>query len=275
MKKLITILTLLLFFPNAVLATNTYSTLLVEADSQYYSVADGSQTGLDMAGDFTVEAWLKFTQLPSASKDMFLHYKAETDGEKGHYSFFEKDHATYGTDSWVVIYSAPFSEQQTGGSSGNHFITAADVGEWVHVACAIDVSAKTFYYYKNAVATSTRTTIWNTATANGGDTNGPFYVGAAYPWALKVQADYKIDELRIWNDIRTAQEIADNYDSELVGNEAGLVGYWKFENNALDETSNNNDLTNNNSATFPEDVPFGGTPPPADIPKRTGLIIFN
>ena len=37
-----------------------------------------------------------------------------------------------------------------------------------------------------------------------------------------------IDELRLWNDARTASEISSNKDSELSGNESGLVGYWKF-----------------------------------------------
>jgi len=64
---------------------------------------------------------------------------------------------------------------------------------------------------------------------------------------------------KLWSDVRTPTEISDNYDSELVGNEAGLVGYWKFSNNGLDETANDNDLTNNNVATFSSDVPFDAT----------------
>jgi hypothetical protein len=40
------------------------------------------------------------------------------------------------------------------------------------------------------------------------------------------------DELRIWNIARTPTQIHDSYNKPVVGNEAGLVGYWKF-----DETS--------------------------------------
>jgi len=40
------------------------------------------------------------------------------------------------------------------------------------------------------------------------------------------------DELRVWNVARSASEIKDNYNKPATGNEAGLVGYWKF-----DETS--------------------------------------
>jgi len=41
-------------------------------------------------------------------------------------------------------------------------------------------------------------------------------------------------------------------------NEAGLVAYYKFNDSALDETSNNNDLTLVNSPTYSTDVPFSG-----------------
>ena len=67
--------------------------------------------------------------------------------------------------------------------------------------------------------------------------------------------DGKIDDVRVWSDIRTDAEISNNYQQELIGNEAGLVGYWKLNNGLTDETSNNNDLTNNNSVTFSTDVP--------------------
>lgn len=38
-----------------------------------------------------------------------------------------------------------------------------------------------------------------------------------------------IDELRVWNVVRTAADIASTMHQSLVGNEVGLVGYWKFD----------------------------------------------
>jgi hypothetical protein len=68
-----------------------------------------------------------------------------------------------------------------------------------------------------------------------------------------------MDEVRIWNTARTAQEIMDGKDCELVGNEAGLIAYYDFSNgidggnNAglttlSDQTSNGNDGTLQNFA---------------------------
>lgn len=59
--------------------------------------------------------------------------------------------------------------------------------------------------------------------------------------------DGRIRELRVWSDIRTPAEILSNYWRALVGNEAGLVGYWRVDEGSgstLDDlTSNNNDGT--------------------------------
>jgi hypothetical protein len=56
-----------------------------------------------------------------------------------------------------------------------------------------------------------------------------------------------IDDVRIWNVARTQQQIQDNMNKELTGNEIGLIGYWKFNKGegsvAYDSTENENDGT--------------------------------
>jgi hypothetical protein len=37
------------------------------------------------------------------------------------------------------------------------------------------------------------------------------------------------DEFQVWNVARTATDIQNSYNKPLVGNETGLVGYWKFD----------------------------------------------
>ncbi|WP_146136498.1 SBBP repeat-containing protein [Aphanothece hegewaldii] len=53
----------------------------------------------------------------------------------------------------------------------------------------------------------------------------------------------QIDEVRVWNTVRTSEQIVEAYDTNLVGNEAGLVGYWNFDQNPsslVEDVSNNN-----------------------------------
>ncbi len=56
---------------------------------------------------------------------------------------------------------------------------------------------------------------WSLASYYGSDESQLNFVGT-------------MDELRIWNVVRTSQEINDNKDKELTGSEAGLVAYWNF-----------------------------------------------
>ena len=64
-----------------------------------------------------------------------------------------------------------------------------------------------------------------------------------------------LDEVRIWGDVRTQQEIEDNMNLELNLPINDLLGYWKLNetsgNTASDETGNNNDGTLINMPTNP------------------------
>jgi hypothetical protein len=53
-----------------------------------------------------------------------------------------------------------------------------------------------------------------------------------------------LDEVRVWNVVRTAAEITATMRQRLSGTEAGLVGYWRFDEpgaaNAIDSSASQN-----------------------------------
>src|SRR5262249_11570316 len=65
-----------------------------------------------------------------------------------------------------------------------------------------------------------------------------------------------IDDVRVWNTARTVSQLDANSTIELIGNEGGLVGYWKLNNNYSDITSSGHTLTAGNSPTFSTNIPF-------------------
>jgi len=48
------------------------------------------------------------------------------------------------------------------------------------------------------------------------------------------------DELRVWSVARTRDEIMTTYTKAVVGNEPGLVGYWKLQGDCHDYSGNGN-----------------------------------
>jgi len=67
-----------------------------------------------------------------------------------------------------------------------------------------------------------------------------------------------IDEVRVWNVVRSHTQLIANMKKRLVGNETGLVGYWRFDDGtgakAVDSSSKKNDATLVNGPTW---VPSG------------------
>ena len=70
--------------------------------------------------------------------------------------------------------------------------------------------------------------------------------------------DGKLDDIHIWNTALSQSEIQNYMNCPPTGGEAGLVGYWNFEegsgNTAIDQTSNGNDGSIN-GATYDTDTP--------------------
>ena len=68
-----------------------------------------------------------------------------------------------------------------------------------------------------------------------------------------------MNEVRIWSIVRSPADITSTMHQTLVGNEAGLVGYWKFDegSGATSAGKIGGDATLfNNPQWVPSDAPF-------------------
>ena len=255
MKKLFTIFCIIIgvfLIVTPALAVNTHSIDLESGSSQYLSITDAAQTGLDITGDISVEAWIK---RESIGVSMYLISKF------GNATGNWRTYALNITSDNFLEFN--YNQDGTGGGwtqeRADVAITSTD---WQHVAATADVSAKTVILYVDGSAVASTQLASNATSIH--DNAMAVHIGAADTGSASF--DGLMDEVRVWNDIRTAGEISDNYQQEISGGSAGLAGYWQVNNDLLDETANNNDLTNNNSAVFSTDVPFGAAE--AIIPDR-------
>lgn len=228
-------------------ANNSHSANLVDASTQYFSIADGSQTGLDITTDFTIECWLKASAL---GKTQSIVTKDDYGSASRSYRI-----SLLNTNKLSVTY---FQDNTTKTQLSTDAAVISSTGVWVHIAAVVDISAQTAVTYVNGASVANTVTTSNATTIQNG--TAPFAIGTTFNSGTGDGSEWDgdIDDVRVWSDIRTAQEISDNMAKELVGNEAGLVGYWKFNNDATDSTSNNNDLTAVNSPTYSTDVGFYG-----------------
>jgi len=231
--------------------TQTHSLDLERSSSQYASITDASQTGLDLSTDFTFEAWIKLEQLPSTAGGGFMILSKTKDaGVQRSYGL-----TITTADKLRVNYSS--NGNYTAGNNEVIDSTAAmfvsgNVGTWVHVAVSVDISAKTAIMYKNGLSVGTTefqsggTTIYNSTAqfeiGNDSEDNGQLYDGL-------------IKDVRVFSDIRTQGEIiADAYVENVT--DANLEGEWNFNNAYTDSSGNGNTLTASGSPTFSADIPW-------------------
>lgn len=117
---------------------------------------------------------------------------------------------------------------------------------WNHVAMVVTSTSKTIYI-NGEFFTETGSSFENYAF------DGITYLGWDNAVADRTFTG-EIDELRIWSDAKTAEQLEDNKYITLVGDESNLIGYWNFNDlstTATDITGNGFDGVINGGAYLP------------------------
>lgn len=168
----------------------------------------GANPVLKLTTNLTLEAWINPTANP-ATTPMILN-------KEGEYQLWR--HQTE-TIHYALANTSP------GWVSVNTGI-AVPTNEWTHVALTYDanVSTNQVRFYTNAVL------------AYVGEASGPIGDAASTQNDLRIGSRQAggsfwvgmIDEVRVWNGVRTATEIQSHYQRRLTGSEARLLLYLKF-----------------------------------------------
>jgi len=191
---------------------------------------------------FTYEAWIKpkkiFDQQILGYPPLYL---------------FSTDEQAEGSIS-IQISQENFCLEIKGSAEGMTFMNDSPIvyDVWQHVAVTCDVAAKKITYYYNGKEQD----IW--------DLDYPPYIPPINLTSASSRSEEgknpyagTVDEIRIWNKVRTSAEIKSSMCTELTGTESGLVAYYQFnqgvangENTTIntlnDKTSNHFDGTLHN-----------------------------
>lgn len=227
---------------------NTRSLDLEASSTQYLAITDASQTGLDITGNMTIEAWVNLESQPGTDVAYYIAAKFKGSTDNRSYYFAYQD--TSGTKRLALDVCSDGSAANN--SSGSYDVTLS-LSTWTHVTASYTAASGQVIFTVNGAAVGTATGL-KTSIFNG---TAPFTVGR-----IEDSTDYGdmlTDELRVWNTNKSSTEISSNYRRQLSGSETNLQAYWRFNNSYEDQTSNNNDLTAINSPVFSTSVPFRGT----------------
>ena len=204
----------------------------------------------------TIEAWIK----PNSWSDFdgILNYAADQGASEAGFGFI------YFATGWRFFLKTT--------SNSIDYISMAEVstpsGQWTHLAATYD-GAKVRIYRNGSAIDSTDAMgdiQWSGAPSD-------FKLGSFTKDGSTGYFDGQIDDVRIWNIVRTGVQIKASREITIDKNESGLVGYWQMDagsgGTATDSTSTGNHGIINSATWVVEDSPLNFQAPVYD----TGVIV--
>lgn len=189
------------------------------ADSEHLQILDASQTNLDLTGDLTLEGHFNL----DSTGGMSLISKWNATGNQRAYNFVADTELSLAVSSDGTEGAGQYLEFRTSNA-------AITTGSWNHYSVTLDISTETAIFYKNDTQL---TSAINSGTGLGAtlhNSTAPFRLGGRESGGIVgLRIDGKAKDVRVWQTIRTATQIAKSNSIEIDGTDTNLVGYWRLE----------------------------------------------
>lgn len=164
------------------------------------------------AQNFTMEAWARFDVNNKSQMIM-------DNGQRYMGFYYSPSSSSIGIGYFDVA----------GNQRGAGFSFVPTAGLWYHLVGTFNNTTKEMSFYVNGELQDIQTLNYIPSQINSGMLLGKNHSAPGY------ELDGRLDDARFWNITRTESQIGASYNTELSGNESGLVFYYKFDGEATCE----------------------------------------
>ena len=208
--------------------------LQLDGNANYVEV-ENSDTLKSITQQVTVSLWMKPTAFPNRYAPIIFK------GDERKSDFSHRSYILYLQEQGKVqIASAPYGRGQK-----SYYSAAGTVqlNKWYHITGIIDAKRNSIKLFVNGIEVGNNTL---SGKQSFYESQFPLRIGWTHEIARPTQSPFVglIDEVRIWNIARTENEIWSDINTQLKGDEPGLVAYWKFDGETngmvLDASPNKN-----------------------------------
>jgi len=211
----------------------TNKVLNLDGDGDYVSVADDPSLNFGASTDFSIEFWIK-----ASIQDSELIGKAGGQVQS-HIGWNIQCENTPAHGIGIRL------DMSDGNNVGVHLITTGEEAldnNWHHVAFSIDRDR-----YAKVFLDGIEKDSENVSSIGNINNNEELRLGWRGDWFF-----FKglVDEVRIWNIIRTQEQIQSTMYTTLIGNDPGLVAYWRFDEETGATTAYDSSLNSNEGLLF-------------------------
>ncbi len=194
-----------LLFSSAALAVDGDSALRFDGASAYAALPSMNP---DFSQGFTIEAWVRY--------DAFNNYSRILDAGNG-----------AGNDNIIFANRGTSSDLNLcvvkGSTTANLIASGAlELGKWLHLCATVDASGTGRLYKNGVLVTSGTMPLPNRIQREN------CYIGKSN-WTVDGFLGGQVAELRLWTYARSAEQIAGAMQRRLLGDEAGLFTYYRFD----------------------------------------------
>lgn len=243
MKKLRQLGFGLLALGGATFATAQENALEFNGSSDYVTIPNSASINTSIIPERSVEVWFKVDDKSLATKQVV----------------YEEGGSTRGLSIYIESNTLYFGGWNNSSSESNWtgtYLSTTDFesGRWYYAALTLDgettVTANTFRAYLNGeeIGSGDGSQLWshsgNISIGRSGDSS-LFHDGSSSSAGFYFGG--QIDEVRIWNSVRTAGEVLSDMNASLTGTETDLEAYYDFNASSgstlTDQTSNSHNGT--------------------------------